>query len=103
MKQKILAFVLFFVIAGVLAWSPWITQDRAFHLAETQFNAAWDGVIDGCGTDGINLGAKDFRKVPFGATVMLQYQCGLVMPNEPPLQTTVYVPFFGIASGYPAP
>lgn len=103
MKQKILAFVLFFVIAAVLAWSPWITQDRAFHLAETQFNAAWDGVFDGCGTAGNNLGAKDFRKLPFGATVMLQYQCGLVMPNEPPLQTTVYVPFFGIAFGYPAP
>jgi hypothetical protein len=103
MKQRILALILFFVITASLAWSPWITQERAFSLAETQFNDAWDGVIDGCGTAGINLGAKDFHKVPFGATVMLQYQCGLVMPGAPPLQTTVYVPFFGVAFGYPAP
>jgi hypothetical protein len=103
MKERVLAVVLFFVIVVLLAWSPWITQERAFSLVETQFNGAWDGVIDGCGTAGNNLGAKDFREVPFGATVMLLYQCGLVMPGAPPLQTNVYVPFFGIAFGYPAP
>jgi hypothetical protein len=103
MRQKLLALMLFFVIAVLLAWSPWITQERAFNLAETQFNDAWHGVIDGCGTAGNNLGAKDFRKVRFGATVMLQYQCGPVVPDEPPLQANVYVSFFGIAFGYPAP
>ena len=102
MQKKIL-FLVVVVLMGLLAWSPWITEERALTLAETQFNEAWEGIIDGCGTSGNNLGAKDYRKVAFGATVMLQYQCGLVMPDEPPLQTTVYVPFFGIAFGYPAP
>ena len=97
-------FVLIFVIIlGLIAWSPWITQDISSELAETQFNDAWSGIIDGCGTSWNDLGARDFRKVPFGAMVTLHYQCGLVMPDEPPLQTTVYVSFFGKAFGYPAP
>lgn len=95
--------VILFVILAVCAWSPWITQDRAFPLAETQFNEAWSGIIDGCGTAWNDLGARDFRKIPFGAMVTLEYQCGLVMPGEPPLVTTVYISFLGVAFGYPAP
>ena len=97
------AGLLLFVLLGIFAWSPWITQERAFQLAETQFNDAWSGIIDGCGTAWNDLGARDFRKIPFGATVMLEYQCGLVMPGEPALETEVYVAFFGKAFGYPAP
>lgn len=103
MRQKTLALLLVFLLLGVCAWSPWLTQKNAFTLVETQFNHAWDGIIDGCGTNRNGLGAKDFRKVPFGAFVTLEYQCGLVMPDEPPQETNVYVPFFGIAFGYPAP
>ena len=102
MQKKILGWILLTVLA-LCAWSPWITRDRASTLAETQFNDAWSGIIDGCGTSCNELGAKDFRKVPFGATVNLEYQCGLVMPDEPPLQTTVYISFFGTAFGYPSP
>ena len=102
MQRKIL-YLIVVIFLGLLAWAPWITEERASTLAETQFNHAWDGVIDGCGTAGSNLGAKDFRKVPFGARVTIDYQCGLVMPDEPPLSTTVYVPFFGLAFGYPEP
>lgn len=91
------------VVLALCAWSPWITQRLAFELAETQFNNAWNGIIDGCGTAWNDLGAKNFRKIPFGATVTLEYQCGLVMPDEPPLETEVYVSFFGVAFGYPAP
>ena len=80
-----------------------MTEDSASELAETQFNQAWDGVIDGCGAFGEDLGAKDFRKVPFGAFVILDYQCGLVAPNEPPLHTTVYVTFLRTTFGYPKP
>jgi hypothetical protein len=40
MKERVLAVVLFFVIVVLLAWSPWITQERAFSLVETQFNGA---------------------------------------------------------------
>jgi len=103
MRQKILAFIIFSVITSLSAWSPWITQDRALKLAEAQFNRAWNTVIDGCGTSGNDLGAKDFRKVPFGAYVTLDYQCGLVMPNEPALHTNVFISFLGIAFGYPKP
>lgn len=103
MRKKISFFVIVCIITVVLAWSPWITPATASKLAETQFNRAWNTVIDGCGTSGNNLGAKDFRKVPFGASVTLDYQCGLVMPDEPVLHTTVYVSFFGLAFGYPKP
>jgi hypothetical protein len=80
-----------------------ITPEIASQLAEIQFDEAGNGVIDGCGTSGDQLGAKDFIKVPFGAYVTLDYQCGLVMPGEPALQTAVYVSFVGIAFGFPRP
>jgi hypothetical protein len=103
MRQKILALILFSVITSLCAWSPWLTQDRALKAAEAQFNKAWHTVTDGCGTFGNDLGAKDFQKVPFGAYVTVDYQCGLVMPDEPALHTIVYVSFAGIAFGYPKP
>jgi hypothetical protein len=103
MRKKTLAFILVALITVVLAWSPWITQTSASKLAEDQFNRAWNTVSDGCGTSGNDLGVKAFHKVPFGVSVTLDYQCGLVMPDEPALHTTVYVSFFGIAFGYPKP
>jgi hypothetical protein len=102
MQRKFLGLILLTVL-GLFAWSPWITEVTALRLAETQFNKAWDGIIDGCGTSGYELGAKDFRRFPFGATATLDYQCGLVAPGEPALHTTVYIPFFGVAFGYPTP
>jgi len=103
MRKKILVLILFSVITSLCAWSPWITQDTAAKLAETQFNKAWSTVVDGCGTFGNDLGVKDFRKLPFGAYVALDYQCGLVTPDEPVLHANVYVSFAGIAFGYPKP
>jgi hypothetical protein len=103
MRQKILVLILFSVITSLCAWSPWITQETASKIAETQFNKAWSTVVDGCGTFGDNLGVKEFHKLPFGADVSLDYQCGLVMPDEPALHANVYVSFVGIAFGYPKP
>jgi hypothetical protein len=103
MRRKILVIVALSVLIGLGAWTPWITRETASRLAEVQFNQAWSAVIDGCGTFGNDLGTKEFHKVPFGAYVTLNYQCGLVMPDEPALQTSVYVSFFGIAFGYPKP
>jgi len=102
MKQKIPGLLVLFILA-LCAWSPWITQDTASLLAETQFNRAWSGIMDGCGVYGDELGAKDFRKSLFGAMITLDYQCGLVASGEPALQTNVYVSFVGITFGYPAP
>jgi hypothetical protein len=103
MKQKIILVVFALIGLSLCAWSPWITRDIASTLAEKQFNKAWSGVIDGCGTNGTDLGAMNFRKAPFGAYVTLDYQCGLVMPDEPALQTDVFISFFGIAFGFPKP
>src|SRR5215217_7779326 len=83
MRKKISVFSIVSIITLVLAWSPWITQPTDSKLAETQFNKAWNTVIDGCGTSGNDLGAKDFRKVPFGASVALDYQCGLSCQTSP--------------------
>jgi len=103
MRSRTLIWVLIFVLTGLCAWSPWLTEVTASELAETQFNKAWIGIIDGCGTSGQELGATDFRKVPFGAYVTLAYQCGLAMSGEPAFHTTVYVSFTRIAFGYPKP
>jgi hypothetical protein len=103
MRKSIVTWAFILLITALCAWSPWITQDTASRLAETQFNEAWESISDGCGTFGEDLGVKDFRKVPFGAYVTLSYQCGLVLPAEPALQTTVYVSFVGRAFGYPRP
>jgi hypothetical protein len=95
MRRKIFSWILFIIL--LCAWSPWITRETATRLAETQFNKAWEGIIDGCGTSGEESGVKDFQQIPFGATVILAYQCGLVAPGEPALHTTVYVSCFGLA------
>jgi hypothetical protein len=103
MRKKILAFTVFIILIGLCAWSPWLTQDTTSRLAETQFNNAWNGVMDGCGTSGKEYGVKDYRKVPFGAVVTLDYQCGLIAPDEPSLHTKIYVTFLGTTFGYPKP
>jgi len=103
MQRKVIPLILLVVITGLCAWSPWITRDIASDLAQSQFDKAWSGVIDGCGTHGNDLGAKGFRKIPFGAYGTIDYQCGLVMPDEPALHTNVFVSFFGIAFGFPTP
>ena len=103
MRSKFLALILVSIFLGISAWSPWITANTASRLTQDQFNKAWYGVVDGCGTYGDNLVAHDFEKIPFGANVTLDYQCGLVMPNSPAQHTTVYVSFFGVAFGYPKP
>lgn len=103
MRNKILAFICFAIIIGLCAWSPWLTEATASRLAENQFNHAWEGVADGCGTARADLGAESFRKIPFSAYVTLVYQCGLVMPDEPPLRHEIFISFFGIAFGYPRP
>lgn len=103
MKQKIVLTIFALIGLSVCAWSPWITRDSASQLAESQFNNAWSGIIDGCGTSGDKLGAMDYRKVPFGAYVEFDYQCGLVMPDEPALHANVFVSFTGIAFGFPKP
>jgi hypothetical protein len=103
MKQKIVLTIFALIGLSLCAWSPWITRDSASQFAESQFKKAWSGVIDGCGTSGNDFGTKEFRKVPFGAYVRLEYQCGLVMPDEPALHTNMFVSFFGIGFGYPKP
>jgi hypothetical protein len=103
MRNKLLVFICLAIIVGLCAWSPWLTEATASKLAENQFNHAWEGVMDGCGTASADLGAEGFRKVPFGAYVTLAYQCGLVMPDEPPLHHEIYISLVGIAFGYPKP
>ena len=103
MRKRISILAVVAIITGLCAWSPWLTHRTASELAEKQFNDAWNEVIDGCGTSGTNLGINEYRKIPFGAVVTLDYQCGLVMPDEPPLHTTIYVSSVGIAFGFPRP
>src|ERR1043165_4905445 len=103
MRKNILILTLLLILASLFAWSPWWTQENVSKLAENQFNHAWAGVADGCGTASADLGVEGFHKVPFGAYVTITYQCGLVEPNAPPLHTDIYILFTGTAFGYPKP
>jgi len=103
MRKLILVTTILILLIGLCAWSPWLTKNTASRVAEDQFDQAWNGVIDGCGISGKEYGAKDFHKVPFGAILILDYQCGLIATNEPPLHTSVYVTFIGTTFGYPKP
>lgn len=91
------------LVIGLLAWSPWITPKIAENAAITQFNQKWMNIIDGCGFNCDDCGAVGYRKVAFGIFVTLQYGCGLMYPDQPLEESTVFVSFLGIARNIPKP
>ena len=106
MKRKqtvILAMILIALV--VTAWSPWISEGYAKRQAVAQFERAWLNVADGCGFACHGCGAADWKRVPFGAQVTLEYACGMqpVNSTEDHQQAVVFVSSLGKVYGLPTP
>lgn len=93
------------VAIGLGFWAPWMTRARAEGQAAATFQAAWAGVIDGCGLDCTGCGAVESHWVPFGYSVTLEYACGLIPADTPEYhqRSTGIVPAVGPAFGFPGP
>lgn len=106
MKKTLLTSL---IIAGivfvVLAWAPWINGQYAKERAVAEFERTWINVADGCGFACHDCGAAEWKKVPFGAQVTLEYACGMlpVDSTDSHQQADIFVSFMGKVYGLPTP
>jgi hypothetical protein len=98
-----LALLLIAVV--LLIWSPWISAHKAGNRVVAAFNAAWDGVIDGCGFECNGCGVKGTRKGVIGYAVSIEYACGLIPEDSPEYHITdvVFVTPLGTVHGLEGP
>jgi hypothetical protein len=84
-------------------WAPWLTRGAAEQRAVQSFDAAWQGVIDGCGLNCNGCGVKDAQKTWFGYQVQLEYACGMLPEDSPEYHqhSTAFVSFLGTIHGIP--
>jgi hypothetical protein len=99
------SIIIFALLAGLFAWSPWITRKSAERRAVDSFNKAWESVADGCGINCEGCGAVSSRRVLFGVLVTIEYACGMIPADSPEYhrQSSVFVSTFGTAHGFPKP
>jgi hypothetical protein len=91
------------ILAGILAWAPWLSAPAAEEKAVAAFEAEWAGVVDGCGFNCDGCGAVESRWKPFGFEVTLEYACGLLPSGTAGThqRAVVRVGPFGNVSGIP--
>ena len=104
MARRAFAVLILVVVFGVL-WAPWLTPQRAGRRVVDAFNAAWQGVIDGCGFNCRGCGVTQRHRVPAGYVVGIEYACGLLPENSAAYHRTgyVYVSVAGTVHGLPRP
>ncbi|WNQ10604.1 hypothetical protein MJA45_23765 [Paenibacillus aurantius] len=87
------ALILTVCVAAALAWSPWLSEERAARWAAAHFHSGQKGRTDACGVVGTQAGERRF----FARKVTLFYRCGLLPspPQDPPQKSAVYVTGFG--------
>ena len=106
MKRRFLILALVaLVVFGLLAWSPWMTRERAETAATRQFAQNWQGVMDGCGLNCTGCGVTATRRVWFGYAVTLEYACGMLPADLPEYhqRARVWVTGVGLIFGLPRP
>lgn len=106
MKRKLfLITIIALIIFALFLWAPWINGQYAKERAVAGFERTWLNVIDSCGFACHGCGAIDWKKVPFGAQVTLEYACGTVSLDSPNShqQAAVFVSFLGKVYGLPTP
>ena len=88
-----------------LAWAPWESGRGYAAQAEVAFAAAWEGIVDGCGMDCTNCGARLAVRIPFGYLIDLEFACGMIPADLPEYhqRATVLVTIFGTVHGIPGP
>jgi hypothetical protein len=102
---KAVIVVLVVSLILLLAWSPWMTAERAGGLAVRSFVNGWQGVMDGCGVSCKGCGIVGAGKTLFGARVELEYACGMLPADTPEyhLRARGFVSAFGTVHGLPKP
>lgn len=105
MKRIKFFVIVFVIIFGLLAWSPWIDDAYAKERAVAAFERVWLNVADGCGFGCHGCGAIDVGYSPFGKRVTLEYACGLLPGNatDNHQHVDVYISFIGKVYGIPRP
>ena len=106
MKRKlILVTIIALIIFALLFWATWINGTYAKEHAVSEFERTWLNVADGCGFACHGCGAANWKKVPFGADVTLEYACGELPADSSAYhqQTVVFVSFLGKVYGLPTP
>lgn len=93
-KWLALSIILLLIIGTLIAWSPWLKDERAKAWATSNFNAGQKDISDGCGV----VDAVAINKELFGYRVQLLYECGLTPMDskEPPQSKTVFVSAVGL-------
>jgi hypothetical protein len=104
-RKPAVPLLLALLVLGLLAWAPWISAPYARQRAETAFTAAWQGVVDGCGTNCTGCGATRAEKIWFGWQVELEYACGMLPADTPEYHEHAagFVSFLGSVNGFPRP
>jgi len=104
MAKRTFAVLILVVVFGVL-WAPWLTPQLAVRRVVDAFNAAWQGIADGCGFNCQECGVTQLQRVPAGYVVHIEYACGLLPEDSPSFHETrgVYVSAVGTVHGLPRP
>jgi len=98
--NRIPSFIIVLIILlGLLAWSPWVTQDYAEGKATQEFTSSWEGVIDGCGFNCDGCGVKSSQKKLFGYSVTIGYGCGMKTAAEAAETGKIFVSAIGTVHG----
>lgn len=81
MQKFIIVVIVLFLL--IVIWAPWLTQEDAEARVVDRFNAAWEGVIDGCGFDCNGCGVTSSERALLGFKVEIEYGCGLIPVDTP--------------------
>jgi hypothetical protein len=93
------------LVVALVLWAPWLTQQYVEARVAQEFNAAWQGVVDGCGFNCESCGVKKLARVLIGCSVSIEYSCGL-LPHDSPAShetRTLLVSVLGTVHGLPRP
>lgn len=74
---RLLAAAAVLSLLAVLAWAPWLTEEFAEERTLSSFEAAQQGIIDGCGFRCEGCGPEAYERALFGALLNLTYRCGM--------------------------
>ena len=99
----ILSFVVILLI--LLIWAPWLSQQAAENKVVDQFNAAWEGVVDGCGFNCVGCGVIGSERTLLGFRVEIEFACGLIPEDTPEYHQmgSAFVSVFGTVTGLDSP
>ncbi len=93
------------VMAGLVVWAPWLVPESAEEQVIHAFEAAWDGIIDGCGFSCQGCGVVGSQRRPAGIAVEIEFGCGMLPSDSQEFHQTAVVLLSALGSihGLPSP